>query len=231
MAITKLIAEDLLHVAWLKHLASSEGVTLAKAPRQAPAKVVLCASQVRGAAPDLLGFDPGGGAHVFEAKGSCSGFRLATLQHAIEQVSQVTLVNGNAPATRVACFADCSMMGIRATVIDPNAPDVGIAVDSDVNATLSSYYRPFLDRRWTGAAEMAVGDFRYRYRPIGVPSVFFAVRTDYLQTAASPAPFEGLSLLARNFDAQFTRESPLGPISAFADGTALMGDPFPETLA
>jgi len=221
MAVAKVIGEALLRIPWLRHVSRSPGVTLTHGSKPAKSKVLLHRQTRSARAPDLIGLDQNGEAHVVEAKGSCSGFNGGSLQHAIDQVSQVTLVNGRPPATRVACFADCSTSGIRATAVDPDRPETGVALDFDPDSMIGEYYRPFLHSYWTEASSERLGGFDYRVRPIGVPDLYLGVREDVLEAVRRPASFERLRSLTATNEAGFERGD--REISASADGTILFG--------
>ncbi|WJH36867.1 hypothetical protein N6H14_14890 [Paenibacillus sp. CC-CFT747] len=67
------------------------------------------------------------------------------MQHAINQVSQVQLINGVKPETKVACYFDMSEK-INGTIIDPDDMDsLGVSIDLDIEDVILHYYRFFIE--------------------------------------------------------------------------------------
>lgn len=146
-ALTKAVAEELLNIPWLMHVSKYQGIYNIKCGSKLPAKYKVKKNSTKhknAKEPDFFGFDSKFKAHVFEAKGYSSGKNNDTLQHAIDQVSQVTTINGKPPETRVACFFELLNTKIKGRIIDPMGSE-GMDIKIDTEKYLRNYYNYFND--------------------------------------------------------------------------------------
>lgn len=162
MGIAKAFSEDHLNIPWLSHISSFKSSISWNGPA-ASGKISLYALPTgkRAKEPDLLGYDRNGNPHVLESKGYSSGFKSAALQHAINQVSQVSSISGVTPETRVAIFSDLSKRPFHAKVVDPDGPESwGCTIDWPLSSCIRDYYSVFLGDK-EKRTEFQVNNQRY----------------------------------------------------------------------
>lgn len=144
--LTKAFAEQHLNVPWLSHVSSFKDRIKWNGQPVTP-KISLYTSTKKAKEPDLVGYDSNGNPHILESKGYSTGFVGSILQHAINQVSQVSNVSGSNPRTRVACFHDLSKVPFYSRIVDPEFPgdDEGCSINLTFKDVIKSYYQVFLD--------------------------------------------------------------------------------------
>ncbi len=224
MAVTKHIASELLNVPWLIHVSKYQHIQLVNTNKQVRSKLQLYSNQKIPKAPDLLGFDSSGNCHIFEAKGSCSQkLNTSTLQHAIDQVSQVQSVNGKTPSTLVACFAHCLTTGINAKIIDPEPPKSGVAYEYNLDQIIRDYYNQYDQMFGTSNSKRTFGNIEYLIRPLGVPNLYFGIRNDFLKIARESESYKRITSLVHDSSIKSNFFEQDAEISASKDGTILFG--------
>ncbi len=146
--LTKAVAEKLLNVRWLQHIAQSmDEIELHNmGPVASKRNISKLNKGVK--APDLFGFDSEGLPHVFEAKGDSNQFDQGRMNHAIDQVSKVVKVRDKKPKTQVACFFDMSGCPIKGYIKDPEGLG-GIKIDFTFDDYFHYYYSFFLEESFT----------------------------------------------------------------------------------
>ncbi len=224
MAFTKVFAEKLLKIKWLRHLKNVPNVSIQRGLNPNPPKITLYNNTKRARTPDLVGFDDIQGVHIFESKGSCSGFNTTFLQHAIDQVSQVSEINSIAPKTRVAFFSNCNTSGINVHIVDPTRLENGYNIEFDKSNPIRGYYDLFLNDFWRNAPTRKILGQLYRVRQIGVPDLFFGINEkilEYLKTDIDYNTIVEWSLEMEDYDGMIDDNSIYASISN--DGTALFG--------
>lgn len=149
MGVTKAFSEDCLSIPWLSHISSYKNRIIWNGPTAA-AKVSLHSPPAgkKAKEPDLIGYDFNGNPHILESKGYSSGFKGSALQHAINQVSQVSSVSGVNPETRVAVFNDLSKNPFQARIVDPEGPEMeGCSIEWPLSQCIKDYYSVFLENQ------------------------------------------------------------------------------------
>lgn len=192
MGLAKFCMEELLDVGWLTHLSHLDSARV-RVGRARPPKLNLYTCRKKPGPPDLIGFTRSRESHVVEAKGYSSGFVQSEFQHAINQVSQVTTIDGNQPETRNVCYFDLSTTPIRGRIVDPPQAedDEGTRIELTFDSFLQAYYEPF---RQTDLWPMPGSDYvvngrSFQVWPLGAPNLLFG-----LESAVFRAVLEGVSV-------------------------------------
>ncbi len=148
--LTKAVAEKYFNVPWVAHIKTMKNMNY-NFIHGGTTKIIIDPNEHRGVEPDLIGFDKGGNAHLFESKGSSSReMQNNTKQKAINQVSNyVYFIDPSGCTqnfvTRNACLFNFTPV-FHGLVIDP--PIDGENQDSiGLLHCLYNYYYHFLDNR------------------------------------------------------------------------------------
>jgi hypothetical protein len=93
--------------------------------------------------PDLIGITNQNNYHVLEAKGSSSKYSLTDHQHAINQVSVISKINGKDPETKSACYFKLYENQIGGLIIDPDSDLKSINISFEDDSIVRKYYSIF----------------------------------------------------------------------------------------
>ena len=170
---TKLYSEKHFKTKWLFHVDDYISLINIKSRGFAPSKIIVGKTKKTARRPDLIGITRANVSHIFEAKGYSCGYDLGVMQHAINQVSQVTTYNGVAPKTRSACYFDLSSVPIRGIIIDPENDGTGIDINLNEELAISQYYSFFKENRQNFNNSFDYGKYEFLTTPVGVPNLFF----------------------------------------------------------
>lgn len=134
MAVSKLVAAELLCVPWLQHA------------RPLRAKGIIETSPPNSRSlPDLVGTDGDLQWHVIEAKGRQKQPTIATKQEWKTQAERVNSISSSIPATRSHCLTISNSRCYKVEMVDPSdgAADSSIDVIVSRDDFLTAYYRVF----------------------------------------------------------------------------------------
>lgn len=189
MGFTKLYAEVEMNIPFLFHVENfnGPGQGITRSPVRLQSKVRFNGEQ-GGVIPDLIGFKNDRTAHIFEAKGrgspapanrnmSCSG-----LQKAINQVSQVTHVNGQPPATKVACALYMGQAPFMLRVVDPISDGTGHQIRLPFHVAMKAYYSSFLSKEFLegDVYKVDIEDSAYLLKKINDTKFHLGIKFDVL---------------------------------------------------
>ncbi|EHH1111111.1 hypothetical protein J7H87_004335 [Vibrio parahaemolyticus] len=184
--LTKLFAEEYLNIPWLGHVSSFKSV-VSWTGSAVPSKVVLYKpkNKKNASEPDLIGYDRSRTPHILEAKGYSSGFSGSVLQHAIDQVSQVSNVAGKTPLTKVACFNDLAKSPFESIIVDPVVDgNEGCSINVPLHTLIESYYRLFRGEEFSKISKnYIVGDREYKVAFLKEANIWFGVDLELLKAS------------------------------------------------
>jgi hypothetical protein len=134
MAISKLVAADLLHVPWLQHARplQTKGIIETSPPNSR-------------SLPYLVGTDGALRWHVIEAKGRHKQPSPATKQQWKTQAERVNLISNSTPATRSHCLTISNSKHYRVEMVDPSGDAEYSSIDVSISRDdfLKAYYQVF----------------------------------------------------------------------------------------
>ncbi|MBE9527160.1 MAG: hypothetical protein IME94_09330 [Proteobacteria bacterium] len=171
--LTKLYSEKHLKVKYLFHVDDYISFINYHTKGSAKSKITIGNSSKNASRPDLIGFVKRNNSHILEAKGNSTGYQKNTMQHAINQVSQIISYNGVTPLTRTACFFDLSNTPIKGIIIDPENDDNGIILEFDEDAAMNKYYSFFIENYQRFTRTINIGKYEYSVAAIGSPNINF----------------------------------------------------------
>lgn len=146
--LTKAVAEKYFKVPWVAHVKTMKNMGY-KFTSGGKKKIVISPREKRGVEPDLIGFDKGGKAHLFESKGSSAiDMGSDTIQKAINQVSNYVSYRDSSGrkktfTTRNACLFNFSP-NFHGRIIDPPMEGENEKSNIGLLQCLYSYYYHFL---------------------------------------------------------------------------------------
>ncbi|OCH29073.1 hypothetical protein A6E12_06690 [Aliivibrio fischeri] len=203
--LTKIFSEEFLDVPWLGHVSTFNNVVNWRG-KKIPSKVILHNSNKTPKEPDLIGYDSSGNPHVLEAKGYSSGFKGNVLQHAINQVSQVSDVAGRPPKTKVACFNDLSKKPFVANIVDPIIEgNEGCSLNISFEQLIESYYKFFDSLEFREISEeVSIGSKLYRVIYLPEVDCCFGIDLELIKTSSNLHDFT-LAYSNTNFEREFLK--------------------------
>lgn len=225
-ALTKLYAERYFEVKWLLHVDDYAGQIQFSTKGTVLPKFTVGRCTKVAKRPDLIGISKRNTVHIFEAKGNSGGYDKSTMQHALNQVSQVQNYNGNAPETRTACYFDLSDL-INGIIIDPEGDENGVDIKLEEMVALESYYKFFIANSSYFRIGTTFQGYTFLLTPVGIPGIFFGFDERILKMNISEILDNGLypdgvveEFYGNQKDNQATDGS--GDISLGKDGIILM---------
>lgn len=178
MGIAKAFSEQHLSTPWLSHISSFKNQIIWNGPiKQGKISLYQPPKGKKAKEPDLIGYDLNGKPHILESKGYSSGFRGDILQHAINQVSQVSTVSNVRPETRVAIFSDLSKHPFQARIVDPDGPEIGgCSIEWGLLSCILDYYSVFL-RNSENLNEFQINNQKYVGFALISPNLYIGLNT------------------------------------------------------
>jgi len=132
MGMAKVVAGNVLNIAWLSHARFLERQGTLQIVRPARSRML----------PDLIGHDNTGAWHVVEAKARQSGASPAVRQHWKAQAGVVRNVNGAAAVSRSYCLTLQDPV-VRVELVDPEPEADSMDLEIDAEALIQKYYLPY----------------------------------------------------------------------------------------
>ncbi len=190
-ALTTLYAQKIHRIKWLLHFEDCNDSRFRIQRNGYSPKCTVGQSNKGVYGPDLVGIINQTTCFLFESKGSSTGYRRDTMQHALNQLSCVSTFNGNFPEAKVACYFDLSKTPINGIIIDPENNREGRELIMDVPQRMRQYYSLFDEYRAYFQDEITIGQNTYRIA--GFPGFYFGYDVRYQNLTPEYMPMEDIS--------------------------------------